>query len=565
MAEKAYGRARTILLGIAILALCGAGAWVVWLHWAGIDWQPSSEKRRGEEVETGEAGDALESRIHAFCGDCHAVPRPESFPRDAWHVEVEKAYRKYEDSGRVDLDPPPMGETIELFRSRAPEVVSYPEPKEAATPFRASFQLQKLDLNADQQPTAAIACLCWRSLGSDKNAAVSPRGAEDRDAAKAERKSAAARGAGEQGLNTAPVLLASDMFSGRVAAVDLGTPQPVARLLAQLNHPCHIEPCDLDGDGAIDLLVADLGSYDVRDHDLGRVVWLRQDGRTGRFEERVLASGLGRVADARPIALDASGTLGLVVAEFGYFRTGSVLLLTNVASPGQPMRFESRVLDPRTGAIHVPVLDLNHDGRPDFLALVSNENECLEAFLNQGNGKFHRQTVWQAPDLAFGSSGIELVDLDGDGDLDVLYTNGDSFDNMYVTPWHGVQWLENLGPVRFKYRRLADMSGACVARAGDFDGDGDLDILVVAFLPPRLKPDWLALRPLPSILMLEQTSPGHFVQHILERGFPCHAAVVVGDFNGDGRLDFAVGNHAGGHRADAVGRTWATLWWNRGP
>jgi hypothetical protein len=45
----------------------------------------------------------------------------------------------------------------------------------------------------------------------------------------------------------------------------------------------------------------------------------------------------------------------------------------------------------------------------------------------------------------------------------------------------------------------------------------------------------------------------------------CHAAALVGDFNGDGRLDFAVGNHFVGNRASTQGQTWLTIWWNKGP
>ncbi len=471
-----------------------------------------------------------QSRIKAFCGDCHALPRPESFDRDQWHDEVEKGYQFYAKSGRTDLDPPPMEQVVAYFRSRAPERLSYPEPKEADTLFRASFATEKLEYGSVIKTAPAIAGLSWTKL----------------------------RAGGP------PFLLSSDMMSGFVSALDLRDPKRRLRHLAQLNNPCHIEPCDLDGDGNIDLLVTDLGGFYAADLDRGRVVWLRQDGRSGEFEEVVLASGLGRVADARPIDLEGTGKLDVVVAEFGWYRTGKILLLKNVAARGQRPRFEPEELDPRGGTVHVPVCDLNSDGRQDFLALVSNEHECVEAFLNQGNGTFHRQTLWRAPDLTFGSNGIRLVDLNGDGKIDILYTNGDAFDNDYLSPWHGVQWLENLGNMKFQYHRLTDMPGACVALAGDFDGNGLLDIIVVSFLPRAIKPGTVDTKSMPSIVLLEQVSPGNFVRHTLERGFPCHSALVVGDFDGDGNLDFAVGNHVAGAQSDVLARNWVTVWWNRG-
>ena len=56
-----------------------------------------------------------EARIEAFCGNCHAVPRPESFPRDMWHAEVMRGYEFYARSGFTHLDPPPVRETVESF------------------------------------------------------------------------------------------------------------------------------------------------------------------------------------------------------------------------------------------------------------------------------------------------------------------------------------------------------------------------------------------------------------------------------------------------------------------
>ncbi|HJT30619.1 MAG TPA: VCBS repeat-containing protein, partial [Pirellulales bacterium] len=353
----------------------------------------------------------------------------------------------------------------------------------------------------------------------------------------------------------------TDMRSGQVAATGPRWTSLPTEISGRLGSPCHVEPCDLDQDGRTDLVIADLGSFGASDHQRGKVVWLRtlDDGQYRPIE---VVAGLGRVADARPGDFDEDGDLDLVVAEFGWHQTGRVLLLENRAIGEDSADFSLHVADSRHGAIHVPVTDLNRDGHLDFVALISQEHEVIEAFLGRGDLSFDRQTIFAAEDPSYASSGIELVDLDADGDLDVLYVNGDCFDVGHMKPHHAVQWLENEGGYPFEHHLLAQMPGASRAVAGDLDGDGDLDVAAASLLPPTILSDHGA-RNFDSLVWFEQISPRQFERHSLEKAACRHACLELGDFDSDGDLDMAVGNATFERPPRGQEPPALTIWWNQ--
>jgi hypothetical protein len=324
------------------------------------------------------------------------------------------------------------------------------------------------------------------------------------------------------------------------------------RTVATLRSPGHIEMVDLDRDGRQDLLVADLGTLQPADHDKGAVHWLRRqaDGADGMFTTVTIADKLPRVADARAADFDGDGDLDVIAAAFGWRRTGSVLLFENQSSKGSSgnaknsgnansvPRFVARTIDARSGAIHVPVADLNKDGRPDVVSLLAQEHETVVAYVNTGKGlAFKTETIYAAPHPNWGSSGIELVDLDADGDLDVLMTHGDTFDDFILKPYHGILWLENRGGFPFTPHPLATLPGAQRAQTADLDGDGDLDIIATAMVAGSgdVQPT------LPSLVWLEQVRAGVFERRTLEVGTPYHATLDIADVDGDGDQDLAVG------------------------
>ena len=96
------------------------------------------------------------------------------------------------------------------------------------------------------------------------------------------------------------------------------------------------------------------------------------------------------------------------------------------------------------------------------------------------------------------------MDTDKDGDLDVLMTHGDTFDDQILKPYHGIQLLENRGTYPFVEHNLANMAGVHRAQAADMDGDGDLDIVACALVSSE-GPETAAL---PALVWLEQVKPG---------------------------------------------------------
>jgi hypothetical protein len=100
-----------------------------------------------------------------------------------------------------------------------------------------------------------------------------------------------------------------------------------------------------------------------------------------------------------------------------------------------------------------------------------------------------------------------------------------------VRPYHGVQWLENRGNLEFEYHELLRLYGAYRALPGDFDADGDLDIVATSLLN-----DW-ADPARKSLILLENDGKQHFTARGIANA-PTHlVTAAVGDLDGDGRPD----------------------------
>jgi hypothetical protein len=302
-------------------------------------------------------------------------------------------------------------------------------------------------------------------------------------------------------------------------------------LAGGLRGPVHAAADDLDGDGDLDVLVASMGVVFPNGDRIGAVILLENDGAQ-KFAARTLLENVARVTDVAAADFNGDGRRDLAVAQFGYDQ-GEVRWMENLGAG----KFKSHILLELSGAINVCIADMNEDRAPDIVTVVAQQWEEVYLFANDGQGGFTRKVIAGSTNEDFGSSGISLCDLNRDGRLDILYANGDGFDYAEpgARPWHGVQWLENKGRETFQLRRIGDLAGAYSPIGVDLDGDGDTDVVAVSGFN-----DWANPRAASMVWFRNDGTRG-FTPCVLAH-VPTHLlTVATGDFDGDGRPELLTG------------------------
>jgi hypothetical protein len=138
------------------------------------------------------------------------------------------------------------------------------------------------------------------------------------------------------------------------------------------------------------------------------------------------------------------------------------------------------------GGMGVDAGDLDGDGLPD-LVVANYESETNEYYRNLGSGVFEDLSVTSGfgpPTVNYVKFGLNLLDVDNDGDLDAFVANGHISERpkrgaTYAQP---AQLLWNDGTGHFKERGCGPaFEKAFVGRGSavaDYDNDGDPDIAV---------------------------------------------------------------------------------------
>jgi hypothetical protein len=341
-----------------------------------------------------------------------------------------------------------------------------------------------------------------------------------------------------------------------------------------------VESADLDGDGDLDLVVAQefLPNKILRNEGGGRFA-----DASDLLPPLSLAGGpAGHDTEDVSVAdLDGDGRLDLVFVSEDDVKMGRSEVHEYYRGTAEGKLERVRGVLPDTEANAVAHADLNGDGRPELLIVGAAQDRLL---VNDGKGGFRDETAERLPrEAAVGQDG-EFADVDRDGDLDIvlalegghaLWINDGRgrfddvtrerlpsfgrFEARKVAPvdldrdgdldlcfshvgWMALdprdRFLANDGKGGFADTGSAwlpeERDGTLDSRFADLDGDGDLDLVRVNMGPLRVLENdgkGALLDVSATALPAEIAGPG--------------VAVEIADLDGDGALDLYVGMLAG--------------------
>ena len=283
---------------------------------------------------------------------------------------------------------------------------------------------------------------------------------------------------------------------------------------------------DITGNGKLDVRVVDQTSP--------ANVWTLLGNGDGTFQAATSVALSGDSGNGAVFTdLNGDGLLDLAVMDFSADKL-TVYLATSATTYASAVSYDTS--DTVNDACSLTAGDLNGDGKAEMVNANCNDN-TLTVYVNNGDGTF-QTGVYYADGLSAPSGttadlypdNVTIADVNGDGKADIVSINDDSADvTILLGNGDGTVSVPSIGYSVGGFPQKP-------AIVGDFNGDGNIDLVV---------PDFQF-----SLVFLKGYGDGTFRSALdyfapIAVDGPIGVTVATGDFNGDGNPDFVLGNCCG--------------------
>ncbi|MCA9040664.1 MAG: VCBS repeat-containing protein [Planctomycetaceae bacterium] len=289
-----------------------------------------------------------------------------------------------------------------------------------------------------------------------------------------------------------------------------------------------IAAADFDQDGDLDLSSADYTPHN-------RLYLYENDGN-GEFRKHIIQKDDPERLERHLVGdVDNDGDLDIVIVKN---LNGHLLWFENDGSPTDDQLWKRHVITTNLpGAYDVALADFNNDGHLDVAGsswVLGNQYAWFENSGNPAHGEWKKHIIEKE---VRETRTMRAADFDGDGDADLLGTARGIDETVWfenVPGEKGIRWTKH----------IIDNQSDCPAHGNpvDMDGDGDLDVVMALgfYFRPDGSDETASQRSEENqIVWYENDQPrgGPWKKHIIKTHFDDAFEATAADLDADGDID----------------------------